>query len=155
MDSQKSALIRAQLGATLEKMKAFKDLPKPSKGWIRAMRQALGMSGRQLAKRLKVAQPSVADMESSEKAGNISLQSLQKAAEALDCRLVYAFIPKQGLEETVRKRAEKVAAHRLSSVSHSMLLEAQSLSKEEEAKMLKSKTEELTRTLPRWLWDDP
>jgi predicted DNA-binding mobile mystery protein A len=96
----------------------------------------------------------VAEMESSEQAGTLSLRSLQRAAEALDCQLVYAFIPNRGLDEAVREQAGKVAAHRLASVSHSMLLEAQSLSREEEARMLKSKTEELMRTLPRWLWDD-
>jgi predicted DNA-binding mobile mystery protein A len=97
----------------------------PPKGWIRAIRDALGMSGVQLAKRLKVSPQTVEAMEKSEAAGTIQLNTLKRAAEALDCTLVYALIPKTSLENTVRNRARQIATAALARVSHTMKLEDQ------------------------------
>jgi len=97
----------------------------PPKGWIRAIRDALGMSGVQLAKRLKVSPQTIEAMEKSEAAGTIQLNTLKRAAEALDCTLVYALIPKTSLENTVRNRARQIAKAALARVSHTMKLEDQ------------------------------
>ena len=74
-------------------------------GWIKEIRLALGMSAAQLARRLKVRQSTVAKLEKSEAEETISLQSLRKAAEALDCTLVYAFVPRTSLEACVQAQA--------------------------------------------------
>ncbi len=97
----------------------------PPKGWIRAIRDALAMSGVQLAKRLKVSPQTIEAMEKSEAAGTIQLNTLKRAAEALDCTLVYALIPKTSLENTVNNRARQIAAAALARVSHTMKLEDQ------------------------------
>jgi predicted DNA-binding mobile mystery protein A len=97
----------------------------PPKGWIRAIRDALGMSGVQLAKRLDVSPQTVEATEKSEAAGTIQLNTLKRAAEALDCTLVYALIPRTSLENTVRNRARQLAATALARVSHTMKLEDQ------------------------------
>jgi predicted DNA-binding mobile mystery protein A len=97
----------------------------PPKGWIRAIRDALGMSGVQLAKRLKVSPQTVEAMEKSEAAGTIQLNTLKRAAEALDCTLVYALIPRTSLENTVRNRERQIATAALARVSHTMKLEDQ------------------------------
>src|ERR1700710_1676555 len=97
----------------------------PPKGWIRAIRDALGMSGVQLGKRLEVSPQTVEAMEKSEAAGTIQLNTLKRAAEALDCTLVYALIPKTSLENTVRNRARQIAKAALARVSHTMRLENQ------------------------------
>jgi predicted DNA-binding mobile mystery protein A len=97
----------------------------PPKGWIRAIRDALGMSGVQLAKRLEVSPQTVEAMEKSEAAGTIQLNTLKRAAEALDCTLVYALVPKTSLENTVRNRARQIATAALTRVSHTMRLEDQ------------------------------
>src|SRR3984885_14996073 len=83
-------------------------LPVPPKGWVRAIRDALGMSGVQLAKRLKVSPQTVEAMEKSEAGGTIQLNTLKRAAEALDCTLVYALIPRTSLENTVNNRARQI-----------------------------------------------
>src|ERR1700689_1270651 len=70
----------------------------PVHGWIKAIRRALGISEPQLAKRLNVTQPSIAALEQSEEKGTIELATLRRAAEALDCRLVYALVPNRTLE---------------------------------------------------------
>jgi predicted DNA-binding mobile mystery protein A len=94
-------------------------------------------------------------LEREEVGGGVSLKTLRQAAEALDCVLVYTLVPRSSLAETVTAQAEKVAARRQARVSHSMLLEAQQLSPEEERKNLAAAVEELTRTLPKDLWDEP
>lgn len=97
----------------------------PPKGWIRAVRDAVGMSGVQLALRLGVRPQTVDAMEKSEASGTIKLKTLQRAAEALDCTLVYALVPRSSLQHTVESRARKMALRDLRRVAHTMELEAQ------------------------------
>jgi len=103
-------------------------LKPPPKGWIRAIRDALGMSGVQLAKRLGIRPQSVDALEASEASGTIQIDSLRRAAQALDCTLVYALVPNTSLEDAVSRRARKIAARDLSRVAHTMKLEAQQTS---------------------------
>src|SRR5580704_1116136 len=95
----------------------------PVRGWIAAIRGALGMSTAQLAKRLGIKQPSVVAMEQSEVKGAIELATLRRVAEALDCTLIYALVPNRPLEATVRERARIFARRRLAPVEHAMMLE--------------------------------
>jgi len=111
------------------------------------------MSGKQLARRLQVSQPRVFRLEQDEPAGALTLRTMQQTAEALDCVFVYALVPRTSLEETVCAQARLVAAERMQSVSHTMLLEAQSLSAEEQQAALDGAVEELTREMPRDLWE--
>jgi predicted DNA-binding mobile mystery protein A len=119
----------------------------PVRGWIRAIREGLGMTSAQLAKRLGVRQPSVVDLEQSEAKGTIKLASLRRVAEALDCTLVYALVPNKPLETVVQERARR----RLAAVEHSMQLEDQKVSATESAAQI----DELVRSMsPSRLWDD-
>ena len=93
----------------------------PVKGWIRAIREALGMTAEQLANRLGVKQPTLHELEQSEVKGSIELATLRRVAAALDCTLVYALVPRHSLEEMVRAFSRR----RLAPVEHSMLLEDQ------------------------------
>jgi len=83
------------------------------------------MSGVQLGKRLKVTPQTIEAMEKSETAGTIQLNTLKRAAEALDCTLVYALVPKTSLENTVNNQARQIATAALARVSHTMKLEDQ------------------------------
>ena len=122
----------------------------PVRGWIRAIRQSLGMSAAQLADRLGIKQPSVVALEQSETKGTIELATLRRAAEALNCTLVYALIPNKPLEAMVRDRARAVALSRLSPIEHSMRLEDQGVS----AKISEAQLDEMVRTMsPSRLWD--
>lgn len=103
----------------------------PPKGWIRAIRDALGMSGSQLGHRLGIKAQSVQDLEKSEATGTIQLNSLRKAAEAMDCVLIYALVPKDSLEAMVERRARSLAIGALRRVSHSMALEDQQVDDKE------------------------
>src|SRR3974390_577604 len=81
---------------------------RPPKGWLRAVRDALGMTTKQLGQRLGVSQPRIVELEQSEVNGTVTLNTLQRAAEALGCRLVYALGPDQPLGGPVRARGATV-----------------------------------------------
>ena len=83
------------------------------------------MRGVQFARRLEIRPQSVETLEKSEAGGSIQLKTLRRAAEALDCTLVYALVPNKSLEEAVRERARKIAVRDLGRVAHTMKLEAQ------------------------------
>ncbi len=124
----------------------------PVRGWIRAIRAALGMSSAQLAKRLGVKQPSVVALEQSEMKGTIELATLRRVAAALDCTLVYSLVPNAPLEVVVRDRARLFARQRLEPIEHSMQLEDQEVTvKDFEARL----DEFVRRTNPRLFWNQP
>lgn len=102
-------------------------LARPNQGWIRAIRQALGMTAQQLGQRMGVTQATLSGLEASEISGSIRLATLRKAAEAMQCTLVYALVPNTSLEDIVQEQARKVANEQLKPVEHTMLLENQSL----------------------------
>jgi predicted DNA-binding mobile mystery protein A len=83
------------------------------------------MSSSDLAARLGTTRQAVSQMERSEVDGSIRLETLRRAAEELDCTVVYALVPKSSLEEMVDRRAHQVAAGEAERVRHTMLLEDQ------------------------------
>ena len=101
---------------------------RPKSGWLRAIRQALGMTTRQLAKAVGVTQAAVVDAERSEAKDDITLATLRRYATALDCELVYALVPNRPLQESLEARADKVARDHVLRVRHSMALEDQQTS---------------------------
>jgi predicted DNA-binding mobile mystery protein A len=152
MRKSRKSLVLQQLDETLARFAGLKSV-RPPKGWIRAVREALGMSGRQFASRLGVTPPRVTVLEREEISGGISLKTLRQAAEALDCEVVYALVPSGSLRQTVRRQAETVASAELARVGHSMVLEAQELTAEEQRRALRDKVDELTDEFPKTLWD--
>lgn len=128
---------------------------RPQRGWLRAMREALGMTTRQLAQRMSKVQSAVVDMEKSEARGSISLASLRQAAEAMDCVLVYAIIPKEPIDDILRVRATEVAALELARANHTMALENQSLSRADQEAERERLIDELLRGSTTRLWDEP
>src|SRR5688572_28153462 len=126
-----SAKIREELNESLKNLRGWTNM-RPVKGWIRSMREAIGMSGRQLAERIQVEGSRITEMEKAETHGNITLKSLRRAAEAMDCELAYAFIPKSDLETSLRIQAEKAAKKKLEGVRHTMRLEDQGLTVRED-----------------------
>jgi predicted DNA-binding mobile mystery protein A len=86
-------------------------LTRPARGWIRTVRDALSMSGFQLARRMGIEQPTVARFERNERDGTITLSTLERAASALGCDVVYAFVPRAPLVDMVEKQARRAARH--------------------------------------------
>lgn len=153
MKANHKQLILNQLENTLERLSCLRLVQRPAKGWLRAVREALGMSGRQFAQRLGVSPPWVTNLERKELSGSVTIKTMRQAAESMDCVFVYAFLPRENLSVILRKRAEALAAKRMASVSHTMLLEGQELSAPEKAKAFESEVEMLLRDMPKELWD--
>lgn len=116
---------REALDRRLASMQPAAQYAAPRLGWIRAIRDALGMSAADLAVRMGISGASVRSLEEKEMTGGIRLSSLQRAAEAMDCTLVYAFIPNTSLDATVRGQARRVLDEQMGRTRQTMALEAQ------------------------------
>ncbi|MEA1979200.1 MAG: mobile mystery protein A [Chloroflexota bacterium] len=150
----RTKLVRKQLNKTLLEFRPILGITIPPKGWIRAIRDSLGMSGRQLAGRLGVTRQRVSEIERGELPGSVTLKSMRKVADCLDCVFVYAFVPQTSLEHTVHDRAKQVAEERLQRASQLMLLEGQELNEDDELDALSDMIEEMIETQPSTLWDE-
>lgn len=131
------------------------NLARPVGGWIRAIREALGMTTRQLAQRMDASQSWVSELEKAEARGNPTLKSLREVAEAMDCKLVYALVPTQSLDKMVEARAKEKAFELFAQVSHGMLLENQSLTKEQMQEELDRLADEILEEPLGQLWEKP
>lgn len=118
----KNKLARIKLDSKFDKFRTL-DFEVPKQGWVKAIREALGLTTTQLAKKLGVKQPRVFKIEKEE--SSLSLNSLQEVADALDCKLVYALVPKTSLEEMAYNQARKKAMKIMAEVTHNMALENQ------------------------------
>lgn len=122
-----NARARRQLDQRLAALRPLLEQPRPHRGWVRAIRDALGMSSTELAARLGVSQATVAGIERNEQADRIQLDTLRRAADAMDCELVYALVPRTSLEEAVQAQAEAKARRHLGQVGHHSRLEDQAI----------------------------
>jgi len=127
-------------------------LSRPNAGWLRALRQALGMTTRQVAKSVGVTQSAVVDTERTEAKGNITLATLRRYATALGCELQYALVPKRPLQELIEERADSIARDQVSRVRHSMALEAQVTNNETLEREIKDLRQKLLEGKRSRLW---
>jgi len=153
MRAQERAMARKQLDKRLNPLQNVDILARPPRGWIKAIREALGMTTAQLGKRLGVSQPRVLGIEKAEVSGSIKLESLERAAHALDCRLVYALVPRKPLEYLVEDRARELAKKRLRAISHSMALEDQRVDEADEQEHLERLVLKLLNQPGSALWE--
>ncbi len=154
MTGKQKKLAREQLDETMKSFESLKAMSAPRKGWIRAIRDTLGMTGGQLAKRLKVNQQRVARIEQDEVLGKVTLNTMQNVAEAVDCVFVYGVVARDSLEQIVRRQAELVAKKRMARSNQMMRLEKQELSEAEKVKAMQTLIDEIVETMPKSLWDE-
>lgn len=151
---KKQKLIIQQLDGKLQKFSGIKEVDVPINGWIFSLRTALGMSLRQLGKKLGITPQSVKEIEEREKAGTISLKGLKQIGQALDMSLVYGFIPQgKSLKKMIEDRALKIATEIVSRTSATMRLENQENTPERIRLAIKEKAQELKDKMPKHLWD--
>lgn len=120
---------------------------------MRAIRDALGMTSAELAERMGLTQQTVIDLERSEAHDTIKLETLRRAANALDCDLVYFLIPRTGLEDAVRSQALQKARRHIGRVAHHSRLEDQAI----DAEQTNAQLDELAAQFidRRGLWSKP
>jgi len=134
MRNEFRGLRRKQLDRALEPFRAAAKTPRPPKGWLRAIREALGVSGSEVARILKTSRQLPVQLEKAEAEDRITLKSLRTAANALGCDLVYALVPRaHTLRALVEQRACAQAKERVLGVEHSMALEDQAVGRIDEA----------------------
>ena len=152
-DSNKKLMIE-QLDKKLAKFSHLGDDYIPRGGWINAIRSALNISLTQFARMLKKTSPTVKELEEREAEKNITLKKLAEAGEALNLKLVYGFIPREGsLEKLIEKRALMIAQEIVKRTSQSMRLEDQENSEERIKKAIVDRAEKIKNELPKYLWD--
>jgi len=142
-----------QLEDRLQPYRSTLGYSQPAGGWIRAIREALGMTQRQLAKRVGRKPQTILDLQAREATQTIQLNTLRQIAEAMDCELVYAIVPRMPLDEILEKRARLVAGQALRRTAHSMALEHQGLGAREQERAVKMEVERLLAGSRRKLWE--
>jgi predicted DNA-binding mobile mystery protein A len=150
MRKNQKKISREQLDDTLSR---FSSVASVSRGWIRAIRDALGMNMRQFANRLGVSKSRIPRIEQDEITGGLTLRTMNRVAEELDCVFVYGFVPRTSLDDTVKKQASIAAQRRMSRLMHTMNLEAQGLSSKNAKKALNNMVDEIIDS-PSMLWEE-
>jgi len=142
---------RALLDAHFDEWQALRALARPPRGWVRAVREALGMSAAALAARLGTTAGAVIRLEQSEAADRARLDTLRRAGDALGCDLVYLLVPRRPLTDVVRDRARQLAHGQAAAVEQTMRLEDQATGQTSELE------DQLTEQLLRrgGLWASP
>ncbi|MGM0563224.1 MAG: mobile mystery protein A [Pseudomonadota bacterium] len=130
----------------------LESVQRPSEGWLVVLRKALGMSGSQVAARMGVSRGAVYQAERNEREGGITINQMQKLAEAMGGRFVYAIVPDGSVEDMIRAQARRKAEARIRRASAHMALEKQSLPSEETERRTEELADELVRNMSPDFW---
>jgi len=151
---KKQKLILEQMDKKILLLKRADRATMPASGWVFAIRQALGMSLRQVGIRMNITPQSVRDIEEREKDGSVSIKALRQYGKAMGLKLIYGFIPEKGkLEDMIEARVNELANEIVSRTSASMKLEGQENSVGRIKKAVREKADDIMREMPRYLWD--
>lgn len=149
---------RDKVNQAVDQLASFSMLPNrglPREGWLRTVRKALGMSGVQLARRLRVTKARVSKAEQDEPNGRVTLKTMETMAEAMNCIFIYAVVPKQHVEDLIKEQATRKAYTEVRQAMTHMALEAQSLNEEQTRYEVERIAAELMEKMPSDFWSDP
>lgn len=152
MSSELNYLRLEQLQASLDAYDVLRTKRVPARGWLKEIREALGLTERQQAAHVGVTGAALHKSEQSEADERISLGQLRKMADHLDCDLVYALVPRKPLAKVVQRRAQQLANEEVRGVAHTMSLEDQRPADERIQKQVARRSEELLRGKWSELW---
>jgi predicted DNA-binding mobile mystery protein A len=154
MKSAESRLLRKQLDAKLRTIRKVAEEPPPVKGWIRSIREALAMNARQFAGRMDVSPSRVSELEEAERTGGVTINSMRRAAEALNCRFVYFLLPEHSLEETLEVQIDRHLRKKFLRVGQTMMLEEQDLTYRAESLLYRTMREDFLYDPPKAIWEE-
>ena len=150
----KHSLLIEQLDQKLQPFDQTKKALVPERGWINTIRTTLNMTMAQLGTKLNITRQGVKNLEKSEANGTITLNSLRDVSNAMDLKLVYAMVPKDGtINDLVNVKAEKLARRIVMRTNQNMKLENQGIGDEKLEKTKKELADEIKREMRRSLWD--
>ena len=142
-----------QLENALAPFQALRRVARPRQGWLKPVREALGMSLRQLSDRTGLSKTAVRAAETSEARETVQMDTLKNLANAMECDLVYALVPRGSIHTILDIQARRIAARSLGRVSESMELEAQAVERGEHLQQMDSLAAEIMRARGREFWD--
>jgi predicted DNA-binding mobile mystery protein A len=150
----KRKLLVEQLDQKLQPFSESRKVLVPERGWINTIRTTLNMTMAQIGTKLNITRQGVKKIEESEANGRITLNSLTDVANALDLKLVYALVPKNGtINDLIQIKAEKLAQKIVLRTNQNMKLEDQGIGDEKIAKTIKELASEIKREMRKSLWD--
>ena len=150
----KKQLLLEQLDQKLAKFKEAEMVLVPPKGWVSNIRTTLNMTMDQLGAKLRLTKWAVQKIEEREATGQISIKKLRAVGNAMDMKLVYGFVPKDGtIDNLVSLRAEALARKIVLRTNQNMKLEDQGIGDEKINKIIKDLASEIKRELRKSLWD--
>jgi predicted DNA-binding mobile mystery protein A len=152
MTKRLGAIQLRQLEDRLRVLREFAAAAPPPDGWIRTIRQALGMSTEQLAYRMQVTRQAVLQMEAAESKQTVTWTTLRRAAAAMDCEVVYAIVPKGSLQQVLLKQGRKQAERHLQRIGHSMKLDAHMVGPAEQERQVEELAWHLAAERSKSLW---
>jgi predicted DNA-binding mobile mystery protein A len=152
MRKQLSLIQLRQLDERLEKVRELGALEAPSDGWVRTLRQALGMTTEQLAARMGVTRQAVLQLEVAEQRRTATWTTLRKAANAMDCEVVYAVLPRGSLNQVLLRQGRKQAEKHVNRIAHSMKLDAHVVAPAEQERQVEELAAHLAAERSRGLW---
>jgi predicted DNA-binding mobile mystery protein A len=153
MRNPKLLLVR-QLDKKLHNFTYVENIQTPENGWINNIRTVLNMTLLQLSSKLNMTQQGVKKMEEREASESITLGSLREIGNALDLKLVYGFVPKDGsLETLISVKANTIAKKIVLKTSHNMKLENQGNEDEVIQKAIEDLAYDIKKELRKSLWD--
>jgi predicted DNA-binding mobile mystery protein A len=129
------------------------DLQPAKGGWLRTIRSALGMTAKQLGRRIGVSQNAISEAERAETEGRITLNTLRKMADGLNCELVYALVPRIELNTVVHNRANQAAHKLVGDAAQGMALEDQATEDSAQASEVSAVRESLIAASSSKIWD--
>jgi predicted DNA-binding mobile mystery protein A len=144
VDRQFKDLRLHQLDRSLAAFSNARQEARPMHGWLRAIRESLGLSMVDVARKLARTKPLIQQFEDAEKDDRITLGSLRRVADALGCTLVYAIVPKTGtLTDLAGQSLRDQVASDVHAVERTMALEDQAVGEVEQ--LVKEETERRQR----------
>ena len=142
------------LESQLHGLQSLRSLPQPRRGWVRTIREALGMEGKQLARRVGLSPSAITMIEKREATGLVTLARLKEVADALDADLVYALIPRTSLASQRTQQAHHRAEQIVKTADQTMALEAQAISPKASEHQRAEIADRLLREWSSDLWSD-
>jgi len=153
MNKNQASLARKQLERRLAPLREA-GVVAPPRGWIKAIREALGMTTRQLAARMDASPSRIPVIEKAEVTGATTIKTLREAAEAMNCTFVYAFVPTKPLDDILRERAIQKTRKDIARLDHTMRLENQALLKSDLDDEQRRMVELILSGSLKGLWED-
>jgi predicted DNA-binding mobile mystery protein A len=142
-----------QLDEVLASFQVLRQRPPPRTGWTRAIRNALGMTLRQMAERAGISQTAARSIERNEARSKVQLNTLQNVADALDCEVVYALVPRTSLREMIHTQARLLADQMISRAADTMELEDQGVAQRESRSQRDAIMRDLLSHRPKHFWN--